>query len=281
MKRLSRRVRVTILFVIILIFYSLSAYFLFLSGETGFVFFILFSLVGVVGIISGLIPALVLTLFALFMLGSAYFWFSFESSVLDGMLTLPILFVWLVLLLLLALASGYASTLIHEWEKENRRLHEQLSTLVAVDPETGFDNKERMLVELEMEFNRSKRYGQPFSFLLIRIRYFDQFEKLYGYAEKLRLLEHLATTIYKNVRRSDQKFRPEKDMFGLLLVNTAEKDVHHVVEKLKKALSVFQLKNKKFITLELDIGSVSFHEHMDNYMEIFELAKEQVSFYVS
>jgi diguanylate cyclase (GGDEF)-like protein len=251
-----------------------------MSGQEGFVFFILFSLVGAIGVISGLIPALVLTLLALFMIGSAYFWFAL-SSALDEMLPLPILFLWLVLLLLLALASGYLSTLIHEWEKENRRLHEQLSTLVAVDPETGFDNKERMFIELEMEFNRSKRYGHPFSFLLIRIRYFDQFEKLYGYGEKLRLLEHLANMIYQNVRSSDQKFRPEKDMFGLLLVNTAEKDVHHVVEKLKKALSVFQLKNKKFITLEFDIGSASFHENMDNYMEIFELAKEQVSFYVS
>lgn len=281
MKRVTKRVQVAALFTLTLILYSISGVFLYMSGEEGLVFFILFSLVGAVGVMNGLIPALVLTLLTLFLIGSAYFWFAFSSIAFENTLSLSFLFVWLVLLLLLALISGYLSSYIDKWDKETKSLREQLSSLVAVDPETGFDNKDRMFFELEFEFNRSKRYGQTFSFLLIRIRNFEQFEKLYGQAEKQRLLNHVANKIYRNVRKSDQKFRPEKDMFGLLLANTSEKDVPHVIEKLKKELSVYQLKNKKFITLEFDAGSASFREDLDDYKQIYELAKEQVSFYVS
>lgn len=280
-KWLTKRMRAIILLTMTLILFSLSGVFLFVNGQEGLVLFVLFSFVGFVGIIGGLIPVLSLTLFLFFLIGSIFFWMTFGSSAFESTLSLSFLFLWMVKLLILALVTGRLHHDLREWDEENTHLHEQISTLVAIDADTGFDNKERMLFELESEFSRSKRYGQTFSFLLMRIRHFDQLEKLYGQAEEKRILNHLAMGIYRHVRKSDLKFRPEKDLIGLLLVQTDEEDVQHVIDKLNRELTVFQLENKKYITLEFDYGVVSYHDELADYTTVYELAKEQVSFHVS
>lgn len=264
-----------------LIILSISGIFLLENGQESMMLFVLTSLVGIVGIAVGLIPALGLTLILFFIVGSTFFWLTFGSSTIESNVSLAYFLVWMVQLLILALTTGRVNVLLNDLYGDNVSLREQLNSMVAIDPETGFDNKERMLFELESEFNRSKRYGHTFSFLLIRIRNFDQLQKLYGASELKRILTHLSSGIYRNVRKSDQKFRPEKDLFGLLLVQTSAEDVQRVIDKLNKELSVFQLANKKFITLQFDYGFVSFHDELDDYLKVYELAKEQVSFHVS
>lgn len=280
-KLLTKQIRLIILLVITLILFSLAGVFLLLNDQEGIMLFVLTSLVGIVGIATGLIPALGLTLLLFFIIGSTFFWLMFQSSSIESSVSLSLFFLWMVHLLLVALTTGRLYLQLNDLYEDNVRLREQLNSMVAIDPETGFDNKERMLFELESEFNRSKRYGHMFSFLLIRVRNFDQIQKLYGASELKRILAHLSSGIYRNVRKSDQKFRPEKDLFGLLLVQTSEDDVQRVIDTLDKELTVFQLASKKFITLQLDYGVVSFRDDLDDYLKVYELAKEQVTFHVS
>lgn len=280
-KLFNKQFRIRLLLVGILIIFVISGMLLLFQGQEGIMLFLLTGLVGIVGVVSGLLPALALTLLLFFIIGSLIFWFLFGTSSLESSLTLNYILIWMVKLLILAIMAGRLSMLIKELHEANFELREQINTLVAIDPITGFDNKERMLLELELEYNRSKRYGRTFSFLLIKVNHFEQLRKLYGEQELNRILLHLSTEIYRSVRKSDYKFRPEKDLFGLLLTETSAKDVQRVIDKLNKELSVFQLKNKKYITLEFEYGHVSYGEEIEDYLKVYELAKEQVSFHVS
>src|SRR5699024_4074943 len=116
--------------------------------------------------------------------------------------------------------------------EENKSLREEQMRLVAIDPITGFDNKERMFVELELEYNRSKRYGQTFTLIFLKVNHVDQFEKLYGEEEMSRLFKHIANEIHHSIRRSDQKFKPEKDLFAFILSNTPIGNITPVLKKL-------------------------------------------------
>src|SRR5690625_7692013 len=79
--------------------------------------------------------------------------------------------------LIIAIVSGSLSGLFRNELKKNEHLKKEFQTLVAVDSVTGFDNKVRMFVEIELEYNRAQRYGQTFSFILIKWNFFEQFQK--------------------------------------------------------------------------------------------------------
>lgn len=251
-------------------------------GREGMVLFFLTTFVAAIGMTNGLIAGLGLTLLIYFFLGSALFWMSFTgTSLVEMSMPFLIIFIWIVILLLMSLITGRFSTIIKNLAKENDRLQEQLRTLVAVDPMTGFDNQERMFLELELEYNRSKRYGDTFSFLLIKIENLDEFRKLYGEIEYEQVLQHITKNIYGLTRLSDQKFRPEQSVFALLLSNTPIKDVHIIIEKLDKILRVYQLRNKKYITLTCTYGSAEFMEDVSDPRKFYELVKDQVETHAS
>lgn len=246
-------------------------------GRSGLLLFILFLVVSIVGLFAGTVISLGFALILLFITGSLFFWVSLTN---DHLITneLPVLYflIWMVGLLVFGLLSGIYSQGIHAVYRENELLKEQMRTLVAVDPVTGFDNKERMLLELEAEHSRARRYGSSYSFLVIKMNYFTQFYNLYGEQETTRLLNHISETVARFTRISDLKFRPEKNLFALLLTNTPIEDIHIVIAKLDKELTTFQLQNKKFVTLTFEYGYANFEEDQEDYKTVYELARNQV-----
>lgn len=261
---------------------ALAAIFLFPIGREGIILFIISLLIIVIGLTTGPITALSTTLLFNFLIGSILFWtYLTNTFFIHVNISLFHLFLWTVIILLSSLVSGRLSILVKGILEENIQLQEQIRTLVAVDPVTGFDNEARMLVELELEYSRSKRYEVPFSILLLKINHLDQFKRLYGEKEHNELLKYIAKNIFRLSRMSDLKFRVENDTFALLLTNTPIRDIEVVVEKIDKELSVYQLENKKYINLSIIYGYAGFPSEFNSALEILEEAKEQVSLHVS
>lgn len=262
--------------------YFFIGMFLLPYGLIGKILFTLTALVGMVGIVREVIAALGLSLILFFLIGSSFFWMGLnENTLLQNETPYLHILIWMFALLILSITTGQISLEIKTLKCENDSLREQMRTLVSVDPDTGFDNKERLIMELKLEFNRSKRYGHTFTLLLIKINHLDQFEKLYGETELTELLQHLTKSMYRYTRVSDHKFRPEKDIFALLLTDTLENDVEIVIDKLNKELPVFRLSNKKYISLTLSYGYICYSEDINNHQELYKLAKEQVSHHVA
>lgn len=262
--------------LLLISFLSIS-YLLIPYGETGILLLILTLFITIIGLSLGVTYAIGTSLLLFFVVGSFIFWTSYAGVQIFGEYTTMLyLTIWMSGQLIISIFAGSLSTLYKQLLRENKQLTKDLETLVAIDIETGFDNKSRMIAELELEYNRSKRYGEGFSFLIIKWEYYDQFLSLYGEKEVNRTLNHIAKQIFRSSRTSDLKFRVEKDMFALLLPNTDISNIEIVIAKLNKELTVFQLQNQKLVSLTFKYGYAGFEDSMNTYHDILNTAMEQV-----
>lgn len=259
---------------------TFSAIFFISASHEGIYLFALLFFIMTIGIFAGPTASLGASLILYFFIGSILFWsYLTDTFSMHMEISFLHLLIWTVVLLIGSIFSGRVSTLVKKIDRENQMLVRNLNSLVAIDPITGFDNRDRMFMELELEYRRSERYGTPFVFLLVKINHLDEFRKLYGEKEFESLLKHLAENIFRAIRISDLKFRVEKDLFGILLTNTPGDDVEIVMRKLEQELSVFQLTNRNYIDLTITFGYAVYPGDYMNSQEIYETAKEEVSFY--
>ncbi len=74
-------------------------------------------------------------------------------------------------------------------------LYEEMKVLSLCDPLTGLSNRRLMDVALEKTFARAKRYGRPFSVIMLDIDHFKQYNDIYGHPEGDKMLVEIAIRI--------------------------------------------------------------------------------------
>lgn len=280
MKRLFPNKWLIVFYLTLLfIFLSLAGYLFIPSSYEGMILYGIILLITLIGLYFGPITVLTTVLLLYFFLGSVLFWMYLMNDVPIN-LQIPYieLFYWTIMILIVALISGRLSLIINELIILNRQLSEQIRTLVAVDSITGFDNESRLLMELELEFNRSKRYEMPFSLLIVKIKHLDQFKRLYGEQEFDRLYTELANRIQTIVRISDLKFRLDNDQLAFIFTNTPVENIQTIIKKFNQTLSVYQLKNNKYVNLEITYGYSGYPSNLETFLDVYDVAVEQVSF---
>ncbi|MEC1290380.1 MULTISPECIES: diguanylate cyclase domain-containing protein [Bacillus] len=235
---------------------ALSLFIFYVSAEQSEGFLIIcitFVVIGA-GIWFGPIYALAVTLIVLFVLGTLMMFFQTGQAVMfsaeDG---LRMLIVWGIALLLFSFMSGRIHDIAAELRRSVKRLQSEIKSFVAVDRVTGFDNKQRMKLELSEEIKRAERYGNSFVFLLLHMHYFKEFKSLYGEKETDRLFQFVSLQIRSSVRETDKKFRPSDERFGIVLTHTPAEHMPAVLAKLKKQLDTYQLTNGKYVSLTFHV----------------------------
>ncbi|MEC1634923.1 diguanylate cyclase [Bacillus mojavensis] len=235
---------------------ALSLFIFYVSAEQSEGFLIIcitFVVIGA-GIWFGPIYALAVTLIVLFVLGTLMMFFQTGQAVMfsaeDG---LRMLIVWGIALLLFSFMSGRIHDIAAELRRSVKRLQSEIKSFVAVDRVTGFDNKQRMKLELSEEIKRAERYGNSFVFLLLHMYYFKEFKSLYGEKETDRLFQFVSLQIRSSVRETDKKFRPSDERFGIVLTHTPAEHMPAVLAKLKKQLDTYQLTNGKYVSLTFHV----------------------------
>ncbi|MBY8914582.1 GGDEF domain-containing protein [Bacillus sp. YC2] len=215
------------------------------------------------GIWFGTIYALVITLIILFVLGSLLLWFQTGSIVLfapaEGF---QMLVIWGAALLLFSYMSGRIHDLAKGLQRSVKQLGEEITSFVAVDRVTGFDNQQRMKLELSEEIKRAERYGNSFVFLLLHMHYFKEFKSLYGEKETDRLLAFISRQIRSSVRETDKKFRPSDERFGIVLTHTSEENMPAVLAKLKKELDTYRLQNGKYVSITFRVCYLPYRKDL-------------------
>ncbi|GKV66526.1 MULTISPECIES: diguanylate cyclase domain-containing protein [unclassified Sporosarcina] len=250
MKLFSKTIEIKILVFTSLFIIGLqgAVFFLFQQGNSGLLLAVLLMLLTVLTLLAGSLIGLICSVSLIFLAGSFLLYFSMNSTV-PLVLPLPILMGYGFVILLVVLAAGKLRDYIVNQSRLNRRLQEEISQLVAVDISTGFDNTNRLKLEMELEMKRVKRYGGNFTLILIQMDYFKEFKNLYGEKELLHLLSSIADKIQKVVRKTDRKFRYSADRFALLLTQTDDASIDVVYEKLSQSIKEHQLLNQKYVTL--------------------------------
>lgn len=239
----------TLMFISLLVICLQGAVFVLIQQHTqGILLAVLLSLLTVLTLLAGSLVGLLCSLGIIFLVGSFLLYLSFSSTA-ALILPLPLLLVYGFVLLFAVLTAGKLQESIVNQGRLNRKLQEEINQLVAVDVSTGFDNRNRLMLELELEMKRVQRYGGSFTLVLIQMEYYKDFQKLYGEEERLHLLSSIANKVRQAVRITDRKFRYSADRLALLLTQTDDTSIEVVYDKLAQSLKDHQLLNQKFVTL--------------------------------
>jgi len=105
---------------------------------------------------------------------------------------------------------------------------------VIVDPLTKVYNRAYFDLRLREELARSKRYGRPFSLLMIDIDHFKSFNDGYGHRAGDEVLHIVGKILRHHTRASDVIFRYGGDEFSVFLSDINELNASKVAGRLKK-----------------------------------------------
>lgn len=226
-------------------------------------FFFIFVFIVSIAILFGTVAGLVAAMSYIFFIGSFLFYASLTpfqwSETIQNVSFIPFLTHGFLLLIATSIA-GFIHQQMEKAERRRIRLEHRVSSLVATDEATGFDNVERMKKELIVEQARARRYHTVFSFVMIRMNHSEQFLKLYGLEEFNRLIQTIAEKMEMLMRITDRKFRYDLVSFGVLLPYTDEEGAERALEKLKEELEEYMLTNGHYVTLTFRKSVTTYHE---------------------
>lgn len=118
-----------------------------------------------------------------------------------------------------------------------RELEAELSYQARYDKLTDLANRRHCEGAPQTETERSDRYGQPLSALMIDIAHFKRINDERGHAEGDRVLEWIADVLRNRVRETDLAGRWGGEEFVVLLPSTPATKAHRLAEELRRAVA--------------------------------------------
>lgn len=138
-------------------------------------------------------------------------------------------------------------------------LLEKNEELSVTDCLTGLNNSRSFLAALDMEMQRTNRYGSYFSILLIDIDNLNDINDLLGHSKGDKAIQKVAETIADCSRQTDFKARYAGDEFGIILPNTSCQQATTLANRIRRQVNdLFLEANGKEAQLSVSIGIAEF-----------------------
>ncbi len=118
-------------------------------------------------------------------------------------------------------------------EEELQKSENRYRELSIVDDLTQLYNSRHFYFQLKIELDRSKRYEQPLTLLLLDLDNFKAFNDAYGHVEGDQVLRRLGQVIKKCLRETDVAYRYGGEEFTILLPMTASTDGAVTAERIR------------------------------------------------
>lgn len=154
---------------------------------------------------------------------------------------------------------------------KNSLLYEQTKSLSLHDPLTKVANRNLMNIELEKSFARSRRFGNPFSIIMLDLDDFKKYNDTHGHVAGDKLLIKTANIISKEIRGVDLVARYGGEEFLILLSGTEITDACFVAERVRNSIEAHT-----DITVSLGLASHSHRtEHIEDLIKMADAALYQ------
>lgn len=143
---------------------------------------------------------------------------------------------------------------------------EELRQMAMTDPLTGLYNRGVFDREFQREFDRCRRYGRPFSLILVDLDHFKQINDRYGHMAGDRVLREVSRTLQSTVRETDTVARYGGEEFAVILPETPSDGAELTGERLRVAVSRMALENDGAalpVTASVGVASIDPH-HADS-----------------
>ena len=153
------------------------------------------------------------------------------------------------------------------------RLYEDVQRLATTDGLTGLYVRRYFFKRLEEEISRCQRFNLKFSFLMIDIDDFKNFNDKYGHLVGDALLKQTAAVIKQNVREVDLVARYGGEEFAAILLDTDAEGAMFVGQRIRKNIerAPFKVYDEE-IPLTVSIGVATYSEKINEGSEIVEWA---------
>lgn len=135
----------------------------------------------------------------------------------------------------------------------------RLKRLSITDDITTLYNHRHMLVEIEREVERAKRYGRMLSGMMIDIDDFKKVNDQHGHLAGDRLLREIADKLQQSIRKVDILGRYAGDEFFIILPETDLEASKVVAERIQKNINTYSFRLLEApIAVTVSIGIFSF-----------------------
>ena len=129
--------------------------------------------------------------------------------------------------------------------------------LSITDELTQLYNRRFFNIKIVEEINRAKRENNHFSFLIMDVDFFKQYNDTYGHQKGDLALERVANLLRKKTSRaSDFAFRLGGEEFGIITSKLEENEIIEYVKTIKNSIDNLKIvhKNSPFNYISVSIG---------------------------
>jgi two-component system cell cycle response regulator len=144
--------------------------------------------------------------------------------------------------------------------KDRNRILSKLENLAITDGLTKLYNLRHFYNQLEIEIDRSNRYGHPLALLLLDIDNFKTYNDTYGHLEGDKVLVRLGQIIKSCLRTMDCAYRYGGEEFTIILPETTGKEAKNVAHRIKTSVEI-----ESFFPKSGDIANVTISLGVTEY----------------
>ena len=227
---------------------------------------IIAAVVAIVGFIVMLSESTIFALLSTILFGIAYLFISYYLMELNNL--------WVpVVLPIISIVLAFALSYLAKYIIKSRDFEYQYK-LATVDGLTELYNHRYFQDTLRKQIDLSKRYGQPFSLIIVDIDFFKKFNDTYGHQAGDAVLKQVAQTLKKNSRTTDYVCRYGGEEMSIILPNTTAEEVLSNANRILNAVAEkpFHLNATETGHVTISVGVATFPDNAQTAQELIEYA---------
>jgi len=155
--------------------------------------------------------------------------------------------------------------------KERAEILGKLEKLAITDGLTKLFNLRHFYSQLEVEVDRSNRYGHSLALLLLDIDHFKKYNDTFGHLEGDKVLIRLGNIIKSCLRTMDSAYRYGGEEFTVILPETGGEEAKTAAERIRKAVETenFYPESDKphHITISIGVTEYSMPEELADFIQ--------------
>ncbi len=157
--------------------------------------------------------------------------------------------------------------LVEDALKESEKKYRELS---IIDDLTQLYNSRHFYTQLEIEIERSNRYGQPLTLLLLDLDKFKKFNDKYGHIEGDYVLSRIGQVIKRCLRDPDSAYRYGGEEFTIMLPMTTSNEgivtAKRIQAELRKEIFSPVLDKKLYMTVSIGLTQYKPKEEIKTFV---------------
>lgn len=146
-------------------------------------------------------------------------------------------------------------------------MNQEIQRIATIDQLTGIYNRHKFEELFILETERSRRFSQPLSLILIDIDHFKEVNDTYGHDVGDEVLKTLSDIVQEHIRKIDIFARWGGEEFLVLSPNTDLENVQKLAEKLRSAVENTIFPTVHHVTISLGIST---YREEDTFTNLFK-----------